>query len=383
MKKNTTYMHKIVGSVIFMALIAFVFTAQSTALQVFAASTTSSTSSSNSSNGSNKGPEWGTIPRQECTQEQRSRDTLNGQVLQLQAEIDANTKGADALDAETNRYKKLLGIGTSTSATSTTATSTTATSTSGTSAFSLTVSPTSVRAGESFTMNVNVNSTSVTKYSVNVYQGSTLMGTLLSGAAVDGSSRPKSIEKVFRISTDTPVGNYVVKIVDDNNSSNYQTAYLYVVAPQFNATSANTNTTGSGFTNTSSTNSTGSTGLTSVVFSNPFPYGVLSRDKNVQITWSAQGNTNSMVNLYLQTSCVKTVPLCTQYNPSNPTSSCVTIKSSCKSGSGTVTPISAVSASAQSYNWVVPHNLVDSVGVIYAEQNGQRIGTTGSFYISY
>jgi hypothetical protein len=42
-----------------------------------------------------------------------------------------------------------------------------------------------------------------------------------------------------------------------------------------------------------------------------------------------------------------------------------------------------VPASSSVFNWVIPHNLVDTVGVIYAEQNGQRVGSTGQFYISY
>ncbi len=363
-----------------MSLIASVFMVQSTALQVFAAS---------SSKGEEKGEEWGTIPRQECTQEQRARDTLNGQVMQLTAEIDANNRAAKALNAETNRFKKLLGIGTSTatstatSTTSTTATST-ATSTSGTSAFSLSLTPTSVKAGDSFIMKVNVNSALVKKYSVNVYQGSNLVGTLLAGATVEGTSRPTYLEKVFKISTETPVGSYVVKIVDDNDSSRFQTAFLSVTSAQANTNVVtNSSSNGTGFTNSSSVSSVTTTGLTSVVFSNPFAYSVVPRNKTVQIAWSAQGNTSAPINLYMQTSCVKTVPLCTQYNPNNPTSNCVTIKSSCKSGTGSVTPISSVPASSGSYNWVIPHNSVDMAGIIYAEQNGQRIGTTGRFYISY
>jgi hypothetical protein len=237
------------------------------------------------------------------------------------------------------------------------------------------VTPNTIHPGDSFDMNVNINSTSIQKYSVNAYQGSNSVGSLISGAVVSSGNRPVYVQKTFQTSTSMPIGTYTIKIVDDNNASVSQTATLNVTQAQ----SSGTNTT---ITNTS-TNTTSNAGLSSISFTNPFPYSILARDRNTQIAWSASGNTGASVSLYLQTNCVKNVPICTQYSPNNPTSSCITIKSSCKAGTGSIIPISTVSVSSSVFNWLIPHNLVDTVGVIYAEQNGQRIGSTGQFYISY
>ncbi len=373
MNTPSTYLKKVVVSLVFVALIVFV---QSTSIVVSAA--TNSASSSSAIGGKESG--WGTRPPQECTADMKNRDTLKGQVQNLQFQIDANVKAADMADAETKRLKKLMGTSTSATATSTSATATsTATTTQSTFApYSFSLSPNTIRPGESFDVNVNINSASIQKYSINVYQNGTLIASLISGATVTGTSRPAYVQKTFQTSASMPTGSYIIKIVDDNNASVSQTATLNLIQTQ----SSGTDITTTGFSNTSS-NTTTVVGLSSISFANPFPYGILPRDKNTQIVWSASGNTNASVSLYLQTSCVKTVPICTQYNPNNPTSSCITIKSSCKAGSGVVVPISTVPASSSVFNWVVPRNLVDTVGVIYAEQNGQRVGSTGQFYISY
>jgi hypothetical protein len=124
MNKTSIYIKKIVGALVFVALIMFV---QSS---VMVSAATSSSSSSSSSSDKESG--WGTRPPQECTSDMKSRDTLKGQVQTLQAQIDANNKAADAADAETKRLKKLIGTSTAatTKATTTATTTTVATTTS-------------------------------------------------------------------------------------------------------------------------------------------------------------------------------------------------------------------------------------------------------------
>ena len=93
MNTPSTYLKKVIVSLVFVALIVFV---QSTSVVVSAA-TNSTTSSSNSSSDKESG--WGTRPPQECTSDMKSRDTLKGQVQTLEFQIDANKKAADAADA--------------------------------------------------------------------------------------------------------------------------------------------------------------------------------------------------------------------------------------------------------------------------------------------
>jgi hypothetical protein len=368
---------------------------------MFSAQKTSSTGSKTAPGAMAAAPVGGS-----CTELDNELSKITVQVNQLQAEKDAVDKAAETISAEANRFKDLLDLKNASSSTSTFSTSTsTSTSaqctqelkicpngstvrrtgpncsftacsdTSTTSAFSLGLSPNTIHPGDTFTLSVNINSYSVQKYSVNVYQGSNLVGTLLNGATPDSSSRPAYVQKAFQISAGVPTGTYTVKISDDANSSIYQTATLTVIANQSSNVQTQITT-----TNSSNTISNGSSALT---FTNPFTYSILPRNKNTKITWTATGNTNTPVNLYLKTSCVKNVPICTQFSPNNPTSNCITIKSSCKTSSNKTVSIGTVQASQGSFNWVVPYSVVDTVGLIYAEQNGQRVGSTGQFYISY
>ena len=317
-----------------------------------------------------------------CTEQDKQLSEITTQVNQLQAEKDAVDKATDIISAEATRFKNLLATSTTATSTATTTTATSTVSNTGGSAFSLSLNPNTIHPGDNFTVNVNINSSSVQKYSINVYQGSSLVGTLLGGAIPDSSSRPTYVQKVFQISAGAPTGTYTVKISDDNNSSVFQTATLIVTTNQNSYSQAQSNAATTNQTNTNTTVTT-SNGMSVLTFANPFAYGILPRDKNTQITWTAQGNTTAPVNLYLKTSCVKNIPICSQNSPNNPTSSCVKIKSSCKTGSSKTVSIGTVPASQGSYNWVIPHSVVDTAGVIYAEQNGQRVGSTGRFYVSY
>ena len=378
---NNTHMNTHTKLNLYAALVSILVIALSWGLGGASAATTlarSTTSTqTSSSTATSTSPVGGS-----CTEQDKQLSEITRQVNELQAEKDSVDKAAEIISAEATRFKNLLATSTTATFTATTTATTTpvVTTTNGTSAFSLSVSPTTIHPGDTFTMSVNINSSSVQKYSVSVSQGGSLVGTLLSGATPDSSSRPAYVQKVFQISAGAPVGTYTVKISDDNNSSVFQTATLVVTANQNSYSQAQSNTATTNQTNTTVTTSNGMSALT---FANPFAYGILPRDKNTQITWTAQGNTTAPVNLYLKTSCVKNIPICSQNSPNNPTSSCIKIKSSCKTGSSKTVSIGTVPASQGSYNWVIPHSVVDTAGVIYAEQNGQRVGSTGRFYVSY
>ncbi len=378
MTKHTKILNIIAGCISLM-LIGMSLTVSNGAYAAVRSSGAGAAAVSGQSSGA--GAEGGEISGGSCDAQKEELSNLQRQVAELQAQKDATDQAAAIIGAEANRFKNLLAS--STRATSTAATSTTATTTAtttpsntvGSSAFSLSVNPNVIRPGETFTLSVNVNSASTQKYSVHVYQNSNLIGTLLSGALVESNSRPAYVQKVFQISSSIPLGSYIVKIVDDNNTSISQTASLVVVAPN-----VTTNTT----VVTNTVNTTNASGLNSVTFSNPFTFGIVPRNKVTPVNWTYQGSPTGTMNVYLQTRCVKNVPICTQYSPNNPTSSCVTIKSSCVVGTGGTAPVALnVPVSSRTLNWTVPRQFVDTVGTLYAEQNGQRIGGGGLFYISY
>ena len=146
-----------------------------------------------------------------------------------------------------------------------------------------------------------------------------------------------------------------------------------------------TNQYGTGFTSTGNSNTNVvNTGISSVKFLNPYAYGIVSRNSTANISWSFTGPSDATMNIYANVKCVKKVNVCTTYDISNPTNACTVIKSSCKSGPTVKIPIATnVKISNQSMKWKVPSKIVDKQAVIYAEQNGKKIGTGQSFYVSY
>lgn len=119
------------------------------------------------------------------------------------------------------------------------------------SSFNVSLSPTSIGQGGSFTVNAAITSAAVTAYTIEAYQNNLGLGPLAKNVGITSSTRPATIQQTFKTSATIPPGVYSVRISDANNGSNYSSASLTVTAGtatnSSNGTSSNgTNNTGSG-----------------------------------------------------------------------------------------------------------------------------------------
>jgi len=129
----------------------------------------------------------------------------------------------DANPSENGTAALTIGSGTATSTTPAQGTN----NTSG--AFGITLSPSSIHPGDSFTMSATVNSANTLSYSVSAIQSGQVLGVMASRVPVNVTTRPTTVQQTFKTSTNIPTGSYSIQISDDANSSLSQSATLTVV----------------------------------------------------------------------------------------------------------------------------------------------------------
>jgi hypothetical protein len=302
--------------------------------------------------------------------------------------LSAVTNATTGLDEEMKKTKKELEIAKlalaratgASSATSTNDTTTTvSTSTLANLApLAISVSPNKLHLGDSATFYLTINN-SISTYSLDLYKDGKLAGTLAGNQTVLGSARPVILKFPFSVTTGTPLGDFKIRVLDANSPSTYAEADFSVV----DSSVPLTNQYGTASTGNSNTSAASAT-ISSVKFLNPYAYGIVPRNKTTNISWSYTGPADAKMNIYANVKCVKKVKVCKTYNIDNPTKACTTVKSTCTTGPTVKIPIATnVKIANQSMKWKVPSKIVGKQAVIYAEQNGKKIGTGQSFYVSY
>jgi hypothetical protein len=325
----------------------------------------------------------GSAPGEEAAQE--ADPTNNPEYcLAVVQHLSAISNATVGVDEELKKTQKELDIarlaldrakGASTATSTADTTTTTSTSTLANLApLAVSVSPNVLHIGDSATFYVTINN-SITSYSLDLYKDGQLAGTLAGNQTVLGSARPVTLKFPFSVTAGTPMSSFEVRAYSYSNPTIYATTSFLVVpgntplVNQYGATPNNTAT---------------QVSAQSVSFSNPFSYQKVKRNSNITVSWTYKGNPAGTMNVFVSAKCVKKVNICTSYNISNPTKACTVIKSSCKTGATVKIPIATnVRISNQSMKWKVPSKIVDKQAVIYAEQNGKKIGTGQSFYVSY
>ena len=302
-------------------------------------------------------------------------------VVQHLSAISNATVGIDDETTKTQRELEIAKLalaratGASTATSTTNATSTVSTDTLANLApLAVSVSPNILHVGDSATFYVTINN-SINTYSLDLYKDGQLAGTLAGNQTVLGSSRPVTLKFPFAVTSGTPIANFEARVYSPSNPSVYASTSFAVVP----TTTALVNQYGAIPNNVAVQNVAQSANFTS-----PFAYAKVKRNSTVTVSWSFTGNPEGNIDIYANAKCVRKLNVCSSYNISNPTNACTVIKSSCKSGPTVKIPIATnVKISNQSMKWKVPSKIVDKQAVIYAEQNGKKIGTGQSFYVSY
>ena len=302
-------------------------------------------------------------------------------VVQHLSAISNATVGIDDETAKTQRELEIAKLALSRATGASTATSTgSATTTVSASTLAnlaplaVSVSPNVLHIGDSATFYVTINN-SINTYSLDLYKDGQLAGTLAGNQTVLGSSRPVTLKFPFSVTPSTSFASFEARVYSPSNPSVYAST-SFTVVPN---TVAVVNQYG-----TTPNNSASQNVAQSIKFTTPFAYAKVKRNENITISWSFAGNPEGNINIYANAKCVRKLNVCSSYNISNPTKACTVIKSSCKSGPTVKIPIATnVKISNQSMKWKVPSKIVDKQAVIYAEQNGKKIGTGQSFYVSY
>jgi hypothetical protein len=332
----------------------------------------------------------GSAPGEEALQEADPTNNPDYCLAVIQ-HLSAISNATAGIDEEMKKTQKELDIaklalerakGASTAISTANTTTTTSSSTLADLApLAVSVSPNVLHVGDSATFYVTINN-SITSYSLDLYKNGQLAGTLAGNQTVLGSARPVTLKFPFVVTPSTQTGDYKIRVLDATNANTFAEASFTIVSN----TTPITNQYGTGFTTTGNSNTsvTSNTGLSTVKFLNPYAYGIVPRNKTTNISWSFTGRSDATMNIYANVKCVKKVNVCTSYDISNPTKACTSIKSSCKPGSTVKIPIATnVRIGNQSMKWKVPSKIVDKQAIIYAEQNGKKIGTGQSFYVSY
>jgi uncharacterized repeat protein (TIGR02059 family) len=241
-----------------------------------------------------------------------------------------------------------------------------------TAAFTMSLSPNNIAQGDTFTVQANINSASVQTYSISALQNGQNLGNLLSGVSVGSSNRPVAISQSFKTSSAIPTGTYTIKISNDANFNQFQTAILNVNSYNSSSGSSLFSQNGTYSGNSYSTNYNtgynsgyssgyGNTG-SNIIFLYPTSNVQQRTNSIMPIHWGYSPYISGNIDLYLQTVCSNGVASCT------PSTSLITYGA----------PVASVY-----YSWTVPSYVpANSWAVILAKQGSTVVGYSPTFIIT-
>lgn len=293
-----------------------------------------------------------------------SCDDITAQCNQLFALTVSTNESACIIEGEAMLMKSSI-LATSTATTTTngnnnngTSTNSGITATSSATVFTVGITPSTIKQGETFTLSATISSSTVQTYSISATKDGTSLGNLLSNVSVGTSARPTNITQSFATASTIPTGTYTIKITNDQNINQFATINLII-----NAASASTASTI--FNQNTSGNTSGSTSYnngSSIIFLNPTMNSSQRIGSTMQIHWGYNAYISGTIDLYVQTVC------------SNGNSAC--------------TPTTALIAAAQPvgniyYNWMVPAYIpANSWAILIAKQGGNVVGYSPTFIVT-
>jgi len=308
-----------------------------------------------------------------CNTDESQLVQLQGNFALLQSEASTTEQQIALIDGLATNI--VASSTATTTTTSSTASSTDLSDTSG--QLSISLNPSSIKPGDTFTITTTVYSSSISNITVAVVQNGQEVGTLVTNDQVNDNSIPYTEQRSFQTSTSLPMGTYTLVVEDSNNINTFNTIALNVnsVGTAVSSTNVATQTVAGNVPTTATspittaaqqttqavtTTATNQTASDQIAFTAPAANSVQRLGQPVSIQWAYAGNPSGLMDLYARVICAGT---------SCPTSSFLVASQ---------VPVAAFASSWTIPSYITPYSSVQ----LYAQQGSTIVGTGPVFVVS-